>query len=724
MKRVIAIMLIATMTLLGGCAADDTDDQSSSVSGLVSQAPAKPIENDVFEGKYFDTDIWQAVPMISQELIDAGYENAEACQAVAYVVLDPTSGKLGYMCTDVGGIYRTLDGGISWHPANIGMTAAGGTGVAIDPNNINRAVLVGADAQYNENNCMFLTSDGGNTWRSTFTPGKDGYIGSIGIHNDYRIQVAFDESSMDEKIGGSSVVYWTRENYTKGKRSPEFNHPAIYKSTDGGASWKELENTSEYAGGYIVVHPKDGRIAVSNENGVWVSNDGGVSFNKQSDLAVNSLVGVRTRPDNLWALTNDGLYLSTDFGKSFNKVTEQMVLGTVEATNLRVSPSNPDYMVMLWIGNGNYNYGTYYTHDGGKSWSKSAQDKSGSWIPVMSWKAVFWFSPVDENFIIANSYRSENGGELFFRSTKGFNGICIGGIFTVNINNDRFIALGSQDANGGFSTDGGKTWNYVFWGDHDWGGHNYGSYCINENIAVTANSNDWGTEGELRYTKDGGKTIVKTGLKINGNRVGYAAYGKENICFMAEYRTDDYCDTWTKMEGCTGVFEHDRKTGRLFGANGFEVVCSDDDGVTWTRIALTGGSKIEDIAYNSDTGILYVCTNGTVMTVDVNSGSRVLTDIQLGIKHAKSICIDPENSNIMYAIECGTQRYQSGVWRTLDGGKTWTALHRTVGDGRDNCPDGGNGSHIEFRPSTREIFVGGRCMGLWKMKAAEPTANN
>ena len=104
--------------------------------------------------RYFETDVWEPVPMISRELVEKGYEGGEGCQACLYIVCDPIDGTHWMMGTDVGGMYRSDDGGVHWTPSAIGYEGCGCTGFAYDPNNINkvfgyRRKLMGLSAKRN-----------------------------------------------------------------------------------------------------------------------------------------------------------------------------------------------------------------------------------------------------------------------------------------------------------------------------------------------------------------------------------------------------------------------------------------------------------------------------------------------------------------------------------------------------------------------------------------------
>jgi hypothetical protein len=288
------------------------------------------------------------------------------------------------------------------------------------------------------------------------------------------------------------------------------------------------------------------------------------------------------------------------------------------------------------------------------------------------------------------------------------------------------VAVASQDYNGGYSTDGGKTWTYVNWSGEAWGGFTYGAYALTEKTIVTGVSNNWSTSNDsvltICVTHDGGKTVERTGYVVEGAQVAIGAKGNNNIAFFGEWRTTDGAKTWTKMDGCVGVMYCDSKTGRLFGVNGesgkYDIVTSNDNGASWKVIFKSAGS-IDDICYNNKSNKVFYAGGAGVIkyfkwTDDQAEPSYVW--YETGAGGTWGVCCDPTNNDIMYATMHTNNNYdRQNVIRSLDGGKTWTGLCREVGDGRTG-PDGANQAmHCEVNPLTHELFVATHCNGMWKI---------
>ncbi|MDD6283959.1 MAG: hypothetical protein PUB05_01170 [Firmicutes bacterium] len=701
--------------------ADSSDTPVSSVASETSSAAA-PTSNS----KLFSTDVWQAVPMVSKSMLNSGYTGGEGCQWPSCISYDPVEGKYAYMGTDVGGVFRSTDGGNNWEPSTIGLDTCGAVAVASDPNNIKRVVLIGSS---NDRSGVFLSTDAGETWERVYKT----YLSRA---HDYREQIAFDESSNDKSLGGSKIVYWLRANEEANVISSKGIKVGLYKSTDGGKTWNHVSGTEKYASGWLAIDTK-GNLFIATKSGIFKSADKGATFKQVFTTATNSLCTIRTSgyQNNVYAMTNDGLYVSTNNGNSFSKVTTKMPAGVSKNyTYLEVSPLNPKKMIMqndtMSIGAG-YSVPCYYSTDGGKTWNQSTTDTTTNvWAPYNVRQRMSSWNPKKENEILTFGgdliYKSTDGGKTYKNSSQGYNGIFIGSNFSFNINNPKLVAIASQDYNGGFSTDGGKTWTYVNWSGAGWGGFTYGAYALTEKTVVTGVSNNWATSSDsvltICVTFDGGKTVVRTGCVVEGAKVAIGAKGNNNIAFFGEWRTTDGAKTWVKMDGCVGVMYCDSKTGRLFGVNGeagkYDIVVSNDNGASW-KVIFKNAGYIDDICYNNKSNkVFYAGGASTIKYFKWTDGQAEPSYIwyDTGAGGTWGVCCDPTNNDIMYATMHTVDNYdRQNVIRSLDGGKTWTGLCREPGDGRTG-PDGANQAmRCEVNPLTHELFVATHCNGMWKI---------
>ena len=695
---------------------------------------------------------WSSVPLVSSELLqkDGVTTGGEGCQWPIGMDISK-DGQLLLYGTDVGGLYRSIDGGKNWEQSNSGLRARGVGAFSIDPKNSNYVLAIGINGSPFNDNGIYMSEDGGETW--TFIKKM-----LISGHRDIRSALLYDESSYDEEKNRCMVAYWSTA-YELEKNYLSEDEKGLYKTTDGGYTWNLIN--SELSDGTIKINPYTGDVYVSRSDGVYYSSDGGENFEKIVDDQVIGLdlVAIENNKVNVYYCTNEGVYISKA-GKNFEKIQTD-TYPTQEVLNIRVSSVNPNKMIVI-NRKGQYENYPYYSLDGGKTWKMSVLSEELSFMPYNNRISIPMWSPIDENKVWIHTQgdyasSSSDSGKTFKWDSNGITGILCGGNIHYNVYNPDIIYFGSQDYDGVITTDGGKTWKYVGMSGYRWGGFCYGGYAVDENTYFVGVAQSWGGPRELRITFDGGKTIVNTGLYFTqenlraGIECSYQSPVNPKVLFACDLRSEDGGHNWKKMNGCINVYTHNIKNPEeLFGIDetAKNVVVSRDEGKNWTKVNNTEfgidsqgvSKKIASISYDWKNEKVYVaCEGGYLYTTSMKDGSiECILDKDIpecrraplnfkGKYTVSEVAVDPIDPNIIYCGGSGnTYIDDCGLYRSVDGGKTFQVVtsNKTNSIIKKGKQGGFETNSLIVSPKTGELIFGGSCFGISKLSPPYRLSSN
>lgn len=270
---------------------------------------------------------------------------------------------------------------------------------------------------------VWKTQDGGSNWKNISDPFFGGSIGSIAL-----------------APSDASIIYvGTGENTMRGNVSEGMG---MWKSEDGGRSWKNCGLKDSRHITRIVVHPKNPDIVwvactghlfgPSNERGVYKTMDGGrnwrrVLFSNENAGAID-LVAEPGNPQVLYVSTwyvrrtpyslesggpGSALWKSTDGGESWKNISRNKGLpkDTIGIIGITVSASNPDRLYAIIESRTG---GVFTSDNAGETWTKTS-DKSD--VRQRSWYfSKLFCDPKNEHTLyICNVgfHRSRDGGKTF-----------------------------------------------------------------------------------------------------------------------------------------------------------------------------------------------------------------------------------------------------------------------------------------------------------------------
>ena len=331
----------------------------------------------------------------------------------------PGKPNLFYFGATGGGVWRTEDGGRSWE--NISDGYFGGSIGAVevaksDPN----VIYVGGGEKTVRGNVssgygVWKSVDAGKTWKQAGLE-KSRHVPRLRVHPD------------DPDIVYAAVL---------GNIYKPTSERGVYKSTDGGTSWRKVLFTNEQAGAVdLVIDPNNPRVLYAS---TW---------------------RVQRTP---YSLSSGGpgsaLWKSTDSGETWAEISkhEGFPKDTLGIIGVTVSPKNSQ---RLWaIVEHKEKGGLYRSEDGGKKWSQVNSERK---LRQRAWYYTRVYADTEDEDLVyvlnVRYHRSTDGGKTFetFNAPHGDHH----DLWIAPENSKRMII--GDDGGAQVSYDGGETWSTYY----------------------------------------------------------------------------------------------------------------------------------------------------------------------------------------------------------------------------------------------------------------------
>ena len=343
--------------------------------------------------------------------------------AVAGVPRDP---NIYYFGTPGGGIWKSTDAGRVWEPIFDKERVASIGSLAVAPSDSN--ILYAGTGEQTPGNGVYKSTDGGKAWTHA------------GLEDTRFIQaVIVDPRNPDILIAGANSigVYVFSHPYPKNELSIA---RGVFKSTDGGKTWKQTLNKDDSAGVFdMEVDPDDPRVLYAS---LLIPAPEPNPAGKETSTAAKE----KTRED------TSEIYKSTDEGSTWVPLVSKGLPETgLGRLGIAVAPHTGGKRLYAVV-----DQGFYRSDDGGATWSKSTRDPRILGSTYFSRIFVDTKNPDLLYMAQTSLYRSTDGGHTF----EAFVGAPSGDDFHVlwiDPTNPGRMLLG-VDQGAILSVDAGKTW--------------------------------------------------------------------------------------------------------------------------------------------------------------------------------------------------------------------------------------------------------------------------
>lgn len=339
---------------------------------------------------------------------------AGRCIAVTGVY---NNNKIYYAGAAGGGVWKTMDGGVSWQMVSDStFTSASVGAIEVAQTNPN-VVYVGMGEVEMRGNIsfgdgMYKSLDAGKTWKHIGL--EESYaIGSIAIHPQ-----------------NENIVFVAAQGHIWGPNKER----GLYKTTDGGATWNLILKGANDSTGCV-----DIKFDPTNPNILYASM--WKAFRTPYSLSSGG--------------EGSGLYKSIDGGNSWKLISENAGLPKGLNGKIIVTVSSVDHNKIWAVVENITNAGIYFSEDGGETWELLT--KENDLIQRPWYFSNIYVDPKNDNelYILSVEYwRSFNGGSEFSRAETN---TWDNHVMWINANDPNNYIIGG-DGGPTITFDDGNTW--------------------------------------------------------------------------------------------------------------------------------------------------------------------------------------------------------------------------------------------------------------------------
>ena len=587
-----------------------------------------------------------------------------------------------YMGTVGGGIWKTVDDGITWKNISDGFLKTATVG-AVTVSESNPNIVIAGMGEHAARGVMtsmgdgvYKSTDAGKTWKH------------MGLEETRHISdVIIDPTNPD-------IIFVSAQGAQYGPSAQR----GVYRSQDGGETW---------------------------ENVLFVDNITGASSLSMDMTNPTILYAAMWQHRRFpWTMEsggkNSGIYKSTDGGSTWNQLTEGLPkeMGKI---GISVSRANPELVFAVIEAEGEKG-GVYRSDDAGKKWTQVNKDRINI---TRSWYYMEIFADTQNENIVyvlnAPVTKSIDGGKTFtpLSTPHGDNHH----LWIDPFNNQRMI--NSNDGGANISNNGGKSWStqenqntaqfYRVITDNLVPYNVYGGQQDNSTVAIASRTNDDGIDWKDWHAVAGGESAFLAfdpdnpqliyGGTYQGNIDKWDAATKESkpikeypeLGLSISPEDAKYRYNWNAP---IITSPHNRKT-IYHGGN--VVFKSTDEGQSWQVISpdltrnetdkhglggtpftneAAGGEIYNTLTYMTESpheeGVIWTGSDDGLVYVTKDGGSNWTNVTPEGIKEGiiNSIEVSPHDPATAYIV---LMRYKSMdfdnyIFKTTDYGATWTKI--------------------------------------------------